>query len=320
MKVIGMYFIILGHFSSIGSKYIYVFNVPVFFVVSGFLSKREDTFSTFVRKIWWNLLVPTLIICVVYLLVVRGPQILANDDWALRLALYPFQLICGVQFTLGKCWFVYTLIVIKLLYQFLNKTSAHVLLMSVFALFTVIIRNRGYVCGSLDFYHNPNAIFNVGVSYPFFLFGVFLRKRNSFLTSKYSLPIYFFVLILSTVFIFICGTYNSTVFMYYGGYGDNFLLFLLGGAAGTVLVYVVSRVLERIDGEGLKLLSMGTIVMLGFQGYFIAFIRWMFPHASFLDFFFALVVTVVFIPIIKIFKSKFPFLLGIYRLRKNKTL
>ena len=47
MKTIGMYCIILGHFLSIGHKYIYVFSVPLFFVISGFLNKKADvnTFS-----------------------------------------------------------------------------------------------------------------------------------------------------------------------------------------------------------------------------------------------------------------------------------
>ena len=41
MKTIGIYFIVLGHFFSIGYKFIYVFNVPLFFLISGFLCKKE---------------------------------------------------------------------------------------------------------------------------------------------------------------------------------------------------------------------------------------------------------------------------------------
>lgn len=41
MKAIGMYFIVAGHFFPIGYKYIYVFNVPLFFILSGFLCKKE---------------------------------------------------------------------------------------------------------------------------------------------------------------------------------------------------------------------------------------------------------------------------------------
>lgn len=41
MKAWGMYFIVLGHFFSIGSAYVYVFNVPLFFIVSGFLYKYD---------------------------------------------------------------------------------------------------------------------------------------------------------------------------------------------------------------------------------------------------------------------------------------
>ena len=39
MKVIGMYLIVYGHFSSYGHKFIYTFSVPLFFMISGFLFK-----------------------------------------------------------------------------------------------------------------------------------------------------------------------------------------------------------------------------------------------------------------------------------------
>ena len=41
MKALGMYLIVAGHFFSVGDKYLYIFSVPVFFVISGFLNKRE---------------------------------------------------------------------------------------------------------------------------------------------------------------------------------------------------------------------------------------------------------------------------------------
>ena len=37
MKAIGIYLVVLGHFFSVGEKFIYVFHVPLFFLISGFV-------------------------------------------------------------------------------------------------------------------------------------------------------------------------------------------------------------------------------------------------------------------------------------------
>ena len=42
MKVLGMFFIIYGHLFTYGYQYAYAFNVPVFFVLSGFLFKEDQ--------------------------------------------------------------------------------------------------------------------------------------------------------------------------------------------------------------------------------------------------------------------------------------
>ena len=62
MKVLGMYFIIAGHFFPTGYTYIYIFSVPLFFFLSGFLNKKEDNRFTFWRKILYNYLLPLFLI------------------------------------------------------------------------------------------------------------------------------------------------------------------------------------------------------------------------------------------------------------------
>lgn len=50
MKSLGIYLIVLGHFYSVGEKFIYIFHVPLFFLISGILSKREEDDSIFWKK------------------------------------------------------------------------------------------------------------------------------------------------------------------------------------------------------------------------------------------------------------------------------
>lgn len=68
MKVIGMYFIVVGHMFPEGYKSIYAFSVPLFFVVSGMLSKQEGLTGLFWQKTYKSLVVPMAILCLVSLL------------------------------------------------------------------------------------------------------------------------------------------------------------------------------------------------------------------------------------------------------------
>lgn len=62
-KVLGMLAIIYGHCFPEGmSNFIYAFNVPVFFLISGYLCRGEDSFGICRNKILHNLLIPYLIL------------------------------------------------------------------------------------------------------------------------------------------------------------------------------------------------------------------------------------------------------------------
>lgn len=58
-----MYFIIVGHFFPSGNEFIYMFSVPLFFFISGYLTKSTDSTSLFYSKLYNNLILPLLLIC-----------------------------------------------------------------------------------------------------------------------------------------------------------------------------------------------------------------------------------------------------------------
>ncbi|HON53348.1 MAG TPA: acyltransferase family protein [Bacteroidales bacterium] len=60
-KVIGIYLVVLGHLPipEQGSVYIYSFHMPLFFFISGFLSKTNNiTFRQFILKKIRTLIIP----------------------------------------------------------------------------------------------------------------------------------------------------------------------------------------------------------------------------------------------------------------------
>lgn len=62
MKVIGIYIIIAGHLMPPGYKFVYMFSVPLFFIISGFLTKREESNVIFWKKLWKKLAIPALVL------------------------------------------------------------------------------------------------------------------------------------------------------------------------------------------------------------------------------------------------------------------
>lgn len=115
MKSIGMYLIVYGHFTSYGHKFIYIFSVPLFFVISGFLFKHEVSFGNFLKKNFYNLIVPMFIM--VFLIQIRNELALAfrgtfdfSQVWQIFIGIF-----IGNQKIIGTCWFLYSLFIIKFL-------------------------------------------------------------------------------------------------------------------------------------------------------------------------------------------------------------
>ena len=311
MKAIGMYFIVLGHFFTTGFVYVYVFSVPLFFLISGFLCKREENIALFWKKIWYNLVVPMLFLSILGFLYkcLRWPE--DNPIEIQNICKFVVGLFVGMQGALGTCWFVYSLIVIKILYQYSPNIGCNIAYACLCLIGAYLYNNLP----SPDFPYMDyaNSIVNVGTAYPFFIIGNFLRKYMGVI-EEFNNKLYLFaVQFIGIVVIYLCGEYNSYVWMYLCGYGSNILLFLLGGVAGTVSVFALSKLLGKCP-RCVELLSIGTILILGIHGKMIDEIRvWATP--STLDFLYAALILLLFIPLTKFAINYFPVLLGMMRVK-----
>lgn len=107
--------------------------------------------------------------------------------------------------------------------------------------------------------------------------------------------------------------------MYDATYGENVVMFFLGGLAGTMAVFVISYFLRNFKPNSLVVLSKGTIIILGFHQLFIRAYSY-FPshfHTVLTDYIVAFVILLAFIPIIQLSERYFPILLG-FRAIKQK--
>ena len=316
MKVLGMYFIIYGHFFSLGNKYVYTFSVALFFMISGLLTKKTKNYTLFWSKTWYNLVVPMLIICCC-LFVWRTQSDIRHHTFKIdSLYLFPLQLIMGYYNSLQIMWFVYTLIIIKIIHEY-TPSKQHFLLLFLMCIAGITYNKTIHFSSIQENEQYANAIINVTTAYPFFAIGNLLYSKKEIIDEYSNLLGEILIFLVSLVIIYLCGTYNEKVLMYLNDYGNNYSLFLIGGIAGTVLTLIASKWLCRFDIKIIKILSTGSIVTLGFHMIFVTYTRSIFATPSLLDLLLSGLILLLFVPIIIFFEKHFPLVVGKYRFKNN---
>lgn len=304
MKVIGMYFIILGHFFPYGYEYIYVFNVPVFFVISGYLCKKEKAQIVFWRKIIQKYIIP-LIFIVIAMYLWNWHTWEQNDKASKTLYFLYFSFI-GSQKCLGTGWFIYTLIILRIIFQYSpSSTLSHICLFCVFSLLSIFLHFHNI--------HHFNAVLNAATAYPVFLMGHFFYIQTENNSHTYKTDIKILLLLVTIICIYICGKINGEVWMYNNDYGKSFILFLLGSITGSVLLYILSIMLEKNFKSIIHTLSAGNILTLGFHPIVIAAIG---RHGGYIDYVTSFFILISFFPIIQLTRMYFPYILGIRKFNK----
>lgn len=314
MKAFGIYLIVLGHFFSLGEKFVYAFNGPLFFVLSGFLSRKETDQRLFWRKLWYNFVVPMLIITVVNFLINIGITLQAGGVVnAMTIGYFWFQALIGLQSSLGTCWFIYSLIIIKIIFQYTPKGAWSLLLVLVFA-----VCAYGYNQLDLTQLHpilrKANAAVAVFVAYPCFILGNVLNSYKVQLHTFRKKQILSGLLLIGFAVVYFCTIFNGDVRIYICNYGGNFMLYLLGLAGGTVLVYCLSKFLSDYRPRWMSLVAKGTIIIMGFHPWFIPLCRHFFPTPSWLDYVLSVAIVAFFLPLTVLAEKHFPLILG--KLRK----
>ena len=314
MKALGIYLIVLGHFYSYGGKFVYVFHVPLFFLISGFLCKKESKRRAFWRKILYNLVVPMLLMaianfiyaCIVHLF--EGTFEWKTFYWFARNVL--FGMVSGFD----NLWFVYTLIVLKIMFQYCPSKK-------LFYSFTVVMLALAYLYNTFDlsgfpfFLKEPNSVIDVCTAFPFFALGIFGRDYMMLFNEWNNKVMLVITFLCGILLVFICMKYNGGVGLHKCYYGGNMFLFLLGGLSGSVMIYAVSKLLLYVP-QMVTIISRGTIIILGFHKLFIDLI-WTFMSASYLDVIYAALIVVLFVPIIIAIEKFFPLMAGKYRLQSS---
>lgn len=315
VKAIGMFFIVLGHFfPPYISAWIYTFNVPLFFFMSGYLGKKEENWKVFWKKNINGLVVPFLLLS----LIINVPYIINNITDGNRLLylllgiLGGFHSIDGMNGCLNM-WFVYCLFVTKLLFQcFYSRKHLHLLILS-----CCIVGMVGYhMSGS----HYKWAVSNVLYAFPYFMLG-FYSKQNSIVNivsvKLGSLKWNISLAALSLLSAFIA-SHNGIAYTYEGGVGQSLLIMVFCSMVNIITIVRFSYVFQHFKENMMRTISQGSIIILAFHLWIVYPIERAVSHFlkgypvlecmafSFSSF----VICLMFVPIINFTKKHFPLLMG----------
>ena len=315
MKVLGIYLVVLGHFYSIGEKFIYVFHIPLFFLISGFLSKRESDKHVFWKKLWYNLAVPMLVMTVINFVYACGVQVCDGTFDGAAFYWFVRNVVFGMVAGFDTLWFVYTLMLLKMVFQYCSNQKIFYAL-SVMLLALAYVYNHANLSGLPFFLNQPNAIVDACTAFPFFALGVFARDYKNLLNGRHQSHRLIPLAVIGFLFVSVCWYYNGNVGLHACCYGGNMLLFLLGGLAGSIMVFAVSKLFGRTV-QPITIISRGTIIILGLHKLLIYLFRAFFPASS-LDVVFAAIIIILFVPVILMVEKSFPLMAGIYRIKSMK--
>lgn len=304
MKVWAILSIIWGHFFSEGHLYLYVFSVQVFCVISGFLYKKSPNWKTCIRKCFWQLFVPTVIMSVVMHVEASFRCLAMGEHYNISWPWFFKWLLLGHRWCMGPCWYFYSLIVMRLIMQALPEKKW------VYAILFVSLSIGAIYLNSHEIVTN-NANGNVLVCMPFFLIGVYLKPLRSFFNNMKNYYIEVSLLVLSVALMVISANYNGYVWMYLNEYGNNYMLYLLGGMSGVSMLYVISLWLGRLPYHTIvEALSKGSIMIIGLHIIIVRRLTELPGRMWVEDLLFSVLILFSFIPLIRLAELFFPLLLG----------
>ena len=304
MKVLAILSIIWGHFFSAGYEYLYVFSVQTFCVISGFLYKKSPDWKTCLRKCFWQLFVPTVLLSIIMQMEAYLRCAAMGTTYDVSWPWFFQWLLLGHRWCMGPCWYFYTLIVMRLIMQALPERKwAYALLFVALSAGAIVLHQQGVEVS--------NANVNVLVCMPFFLIGVFLKPIKQMLNYMHNYLYEAFLLLVAMALVVLCGKQNDCVWMYLCGYGSSFPFFIIGGVAGPLMLYVLSLWLSRLPyRQMVQTLSKGSIFIIGVHIIIVRRLTELPDRLWVEDLLFSVFILLMFVPLIRLAELYFPLLLG----------
>ena len=312
----GLYLMILGHMNLVSpnmSAYIYTFHMPLFFILSGMITSRNSDKKIVCEKLYRKLIIPFVIIasiwCVIYILLWVKNGIFDFGYWLnniLGTFVSPGKSLGVLETLRGPLWFLLALADIKFLACFIEKKKFWIILSVLAIAISLLLRHFNIVL--------PFAIDSALFAIPFYAAGVFLRQYPS---------IWNITEFKSLIVAVVCGLLTYAVYKYNGivdinhcVWGNNILLFYIGGVIGSIGIYFLSisasSIYNYMGGVILTLVS-GAMLIIGFSQNISSIVRNILPFLSgdnIGGMLIGFITMAILYPLIIVVKKIFPSILG----------
>lgn len=262
-KAIGIFLVVLAHtpIESEITNWIYVFHMPLFFFLSGFIFdfQRYPSLSGFIRRRFRQLLIPyfliNLLTYLLWLFVFRHYGADSDIEIAWYQPLIGFMLGNGNQMIHNvPLWFLLCLFIVEVVFYFAFQKSN---LKKVFlgtALFAVI----GYLNYTINPYLLPFSLGSAFVGLSFYGIGYICAHTHLLKTQ-------IIWCILSFIITVVIAYYNGRINMHINYYG-HYLLFLIGALTGIYMVICFSNYFVSFGNTSLvSFIGKNTLLICGFH-------------------------------------------------------
>ena len=246
-KGLGIVFVVIGHTEFFYKNFIYVFHMPLFFIISGFLfncDKFRIDYKAFILSRFKRLMIPYFISCIIFYMfwMFIGRHMGENVGKEVSI----FKPLLGIIYANGindwlifntPLWFLPCLFVAEIIFGgilYIFNNSQRYLISGI-----LIATLLGYLVSRVIFL--PWGIDIALVSQIFMLTGYVMQKTElikKFNNNSIRLTIVFFIIIMIAYFI------NGRVDMN-GRIYKNILLFYMGGVCGSYIVFIIANCIDH---------------------------------------------------------------------------
>lgn len=260
-KVITITLVVLGHMTFAPSNqivhtFIYSFHMPLFFLISGYLSKPEENIQFLLRKNFKTLIIPYVCLNIIAFFIFFLP-INGWNSVAIKQTLLSF--IRGTGYSpAAPCWFLLSLFICKILSFYILKFRNTLQIITLLALPIVAVL-------LVKIFHFdmllklPSAL--IGVT--FYIVGYYMKLNgviNKITQTSYILIILGVTLILQLCYIDIQGF----VGIYSVSLGKYPPLYFIMSLNGSIMIIMLCKLFDNFELKFIKTLSLSTIIVLAF--------------------------------------------------------
>lgn len=273
-KVIGIMIVVFCHipqYDTIEKRFLCSFQMPLFFMLSGYLHKSPDSVKFSFKKYWKTIIIPYILFQILfypYFLVQRHFESgLVVSDYKNSILIPLLDSIIGIPIN-GVTWFLVALLIIKIIVDFFNQ-YIHIETLSICGIIiSIIVACFFFSDGKVHISYAISSMFNF---MPFFFLGIYLKYKGKFISNNNSMTHNF---ILCLFFLFI----NIGLVLYNP---DTHILgrfqFYLTGVFGSFFIIFLCRCIS-VSYNFITTLSRGTIVIFGLHWMFIGTTNFILEH------------------------------------------